>query len=180
MKKVLIISTSLREGGNSEVLAEEFAKGAKSVADNSVEVVTLRDKSLSFCIGCLTCQKTKKCVIKDDASDIVAKMLTADVLVFATPIYFYEMSGQMKTLLDRTNPNFIQDYAYRDIYLIATAAEADESAMDGAIKGLRGWTDCFENTKIAGVLYGVGVTDVGDVEAQKDLLKQAFDLGVQA
>lgn len=178
MKKVLVISTTMRKGGNSELLAEEFASGAKSVGHN-VEVVSLRDKTISFCIGCLACQKTKKCVICDDASEIATKMLSADVIVFATPIYFYEMCGQMKTLLDRTNQNFSAKYSYRDIYLIATAADATQDAMDGAIKGLQGWVDCFGNTKIANVLYGVGVTDVGEVKSHAKLLKQAFDMGTK-
>lgn len=102
-KQVLIISTSLRKNSNSEALADAFAKGAQS-AGNHVEQVTLRDKALAFCKGCLACQTTGNCVIKDDAVSITEKMCSADVIVFATPIYYYEMSGQMKTLLDRANP----------------------------------------------------------------------------
>ena len=71
---------------------------------HKVEKVSLKDKTIGFCKGCLACQKTGNCVIQDDAGEIVEKMLHADVLVFATPVYYYEMSGQMKTLLDRANP----------------------------------------------------------------------------
>ena len=85
-------------------------------------------------------------------------MRSAEVIVFATPIYFYEMCGQMKTLLDRTNPLFPSDYAFRDIYLLASAADGAESAMDGAVKGLQGWIDCFEKARLKGVVRGVGVT----------------------
>lgn len=70
-------------------------------AGHEVEKVSLKDKTIGFCKGCLACQKTGSCVIRDDAGAIVEKMLHADVLVFATPIYYYEMSGQMKTMLDR-------------------------------------------------------------------------------
>lgn len=70
-------------------------------------------------------------------------MRSAEVIVFATPIYFYEMCGQMKTLLDRTNPLFPSDYAFRDIYLLASAADGAESAMDGAVKGLAGLDRLF-------------------------------------
>lgn len=90
MKKVLVISSSLRHGSNSEALAEEFARGARE-AGNDVELITLRGKDIKFCIGCLSCQKTQKCVIKDDAPAIVAKMHDADVICFASPIYYYEM-----------------------------------------------------------------------------------------
>lgn len=174
-KKVLIISTSLRKGGNSETLAKEFAKGAQA-AGHSVETVCLHNKTIGFCIGCLACQKTGRCVIHDDANAIIQKMLTAEVIAFATPIYFYEMSGQMKTMLDRSNPLFPSDYAFRDIYLLATAAEEEEGAMDGAIKGLTGWIDCFEKTGLKGVVRSIGVTDVGDIEGNP-ALREAYELG---
>ena len=174
-KKVLIISTSPRKGGNSETLAKEFAKGAQA-AGHSVETVCLHDKTIGFCIGCFVCQKTQRCVIHDDADVIAQKMLTAEVITFATPIYFYEMSGQMKTMLDRSNPLYPSDYAFRDIYLLAAAAEEEESAMDGAIKGLQGWVDCFKNTSLKGVVYGLGVTDRGDITGNP-ALKEAYELG---
>ena len=121
-KNVLVISTSLRSQSNSEALADSFLAGARS-AGNHVEKVTLKGKTLGFCNGCLTCQKTQKCVIQDDAAIIIEKMCGADVIVFATPIYYYEMSGQMKTLLDRANPLFSSDYSFREIYMLTAAAE---------------------------------------------------------
>ena len=114
-KKVLIVATSLRRNGNSNHLAEAFAKGAAQ-AGHQVETVYLCEKNIGFCRGCLFCQKTMRCVIRDDADTIVHQMGAADVLVFATPIYYYGMSGQMKTMLDRANPLFPSDYAFRDIY----------------------------------------------------------------
>lgn len=178
MKKVLIISTSLRKGGNSEILAEQFANGARD-AGNAVEIVSLIGKNISFCKGCLSCQKTQKCTISDDATAIVEKMNDVDVIAFATPIYFYEMSGQMKTLLDRTNESFTKEHSFQDIYLLATAADTSKSSMDGAIKGLQGWVDCFDNVKIANVLYGVGVTNIGEVNGNAQLLKQAYEMGAK-
>ena len=156
-KKVLVISTTLRKSGNSERLAEAFAEGARK-AGNDVEFVSLRGKTINFCVGCLACQKTEKCVIADDSREIVAKMKTSDVLAFATPVYYYEMSGQMKTLLDRANPLFPSDYKFRDIYLLAAAAEDDEEAVDGAVNGLGGWIACFEKCSLKGVVRGVGAT----------------------
>ena len=72
------------------------------------------------------------CVLKDDVADIMAKVKDAEVIVYATPIYYYEMCGQMKTLLDRLNTLYSTDYSFRDIYMIATAAENDESAFEKA------------------------------------------------
>ena len=121
-KKVLIISSSPRKGGNSETLAAAFAKGARE-AGNQVETVYLREKQVGFCKGCLACLKLGHCVIQDDAVEIAAKMHDADVLVFATPVYYYCVSGQLKTMLDRANPLFDTDYAFTKAYLLATAAE---------------------------------------------------------
>ena len=86
-KKVLIISTSLRKNSNSDALAKSFAEGARS-AGNEVETVSLTGKNITFCKGCLACQSIGRCVIKDDAIVLAEKMRTADVLAFATPIYY--------------------------------------------------------------------------------------------
>lgn len=129
-KHILVISTSPRKGGNSETLANEFIRGAEE-SGNHVEKICLYDKTISFCKGCLTCLKTRTCIIHDDAEIIAQKMKTADVLVFATPVYYYEMSGQMKTMLDRANPLYDSDYQFRDVYLLAAAAEDEDTAVEG-------------------------------------------------
>lgn len=134
-KRILVLSTSPRIGGNSETLADVFIKGAEE-AGHETKKICLYDKKIEFCKGCLGCQTTGKCILRDDAERIIAQMKAMDVLVFATPIYFYEMSGQMKTLLDRTNPLFPAEYEFRDIYLLATSADEEESSMEAAVKGL--------------------------------------------
>ena len=174
-KQVLLLSTSPRKGGNSDTLADEFVRGATE-AGNSVEKVTLYNKTIGFCKGCLTCQSTGRCVIHDDADTIVQKMLTADVIVFATPIYYYGMCGQMKTMLDRANPLFPADYRFRDIYLLAAAAEEDQHTVDGAVTGLQGWIDCFEKAHLSGTVFAGGVTSIGEVHGHP-ALKQAYELG---
>lgn len=83
-KKILVVSTSLRANSNSDMLAEAFIEGARETG-HEVEKVSLKDKTIGFCKGCLACQKTGSCVIRDDAGAIVEKMLHSDVLVFATP-----------------------------------------------------------------------------------------------
>ena len=175
MKNVLIISTSFRKGGNSESLAEEFARGAQE-SGNKVEKVYLRDKNIGFCKGCLACVNTNRCVIKDDAAEIVEKMLAADVIVFSTPIYYYEMSGQMKTLLDRGNPMYSADYAFRDIYLLTSAAEDEENVPKRAVSGLEGWIECFPKARLAGTVFAGGVNAVGDIKGHSSL-KLAYDMG---
>ena len=175
MKNVLIISTSPRMNGNSAALAEEFAKGARE-AGNTAEVISLADKDIRFCRGCFACQSTKRCVIRDDADTIEQKMARADVLVFATPIYYYEMCGQMKTMLDRGNPLFATDYAFRDVYLLSTAAEDGAHVWQRAKNGLEGWIACFGKARLAGAVFGGGVTDPGEIEGHP-AMAEAWQMG---
>lgn len=174
-KRVFIISSSPRKGGNSDALAEEFRKGAEK-AGHETEKICLYDKTIGFCRGCLSCQKTQRCSIHDDADEIAQKMLTADVLVFATPVYYYEMCGQLKTMLDRSNPLYAADYAFRDIYLLASAAEEERSAMDGAVHGLNGWIACFEKARLAGTVFGGGADAVGAIQGSP-ALREAYEMG---
>lgn len=175
MKKVLIISTSLRSSSNSNALAESFARGAEE-SGNEVEVINLHNKDLKFCIGCLSCQKTGKCVINDDAPAIIAKMHDADVVVFATPIYYYEMSGQMKTMLDRANPLYGSDYRFSDIYLLTSAAEESPEVPQRAQSGLEGWIECFDRAHLTGTVFAGGVTAPGEIKGHS-ALSQAYEFG---
>ena len=161
MKRVLIVSASPRKNSNSEALALAFAEGAKS-AGHEAELVSLRGKTVNFCRGCFVCQETQRCVIHDDADQICQKALLADVLVFATPIYYYEMSGQLKTLLDRLNPLFPSDYAFKDVYMLTAAAEDEDYVPARAVSGLEGWVECFERAHLAGTVFMGGVTEAGE------------------
>ena len=176
-KKVLIISSSLRGGSNSEILAKECEKGALA-AGNEVEFVSLKGKNIRFCIGCLVCQSGKPCVLQDDVAEIMEKVKNAETVVFATPIYYYEMSGQLKTLLDRLNPLYPTEYAFRDIYMIATAAEAEESVFEKACNGLQGWVDCFARAELKGIVTGGGISDANDAANHADAMKKAYELGL--
>ena len=175
-KKVLVLSTSPRKNSNSEALAEAFARGAAD-SGHEVELISLRGKELRFCMGCFACQKSGKCVLRDDMQEIVPKMEQADVLAFATPIYYYEMSGQMKTLLDRGNPLFVSDYRFRDVFLLASAAEDEDFVPQRAISGLEGWIECFPKARLAGTVFGGGVTDTGEMKNHPQKLQEAYALG---
>lgn len=174
-KHVLIINSSPRKGGNSETLAAFFAKGAEE-AGHKVETVYLREKNYSFCKGCLACLKVGHCVIGDDAVEIAARMHDADVLVFATPVYYYSVSGQLKTMLDRANPLFDSDYAFTKAYLLATAAEDGGETVDGTVKTVQGWVDCFERCELAGTVFAGGVNGVGDIVGHP-ALEEAYQMG---
>ena len=156
MKKVIVISTSLRHGSNSDMLADQFVEGAKS-AGNEVEKISLVGKNIQFCKGCLGCQKLGRCVINDDVNDI--------------------MSGQMKTLIDRMNAMYEQDYAFRDVYLLTTAAEDETETPERAETGLTGWIDCYPKSRLAGTLFCGGVNDAREIESNPKL-QEAFELGM--
>lgn len=174
-KKLLVIGASPRKNGNSNRLAEEFAKGARD-AGNEAEVIYLYDKRIDFCKGCLVCQNTQKCVIQDDATILAGRMKEAEVLAFATPIYFYEMNGQLKTLLDRSNPLYPSDYAFRDIYMLTSAADDGETVPKRAESGLEGWIDCFEKARLAGCVFAGGADIMGAIEGHPSLQK-AYEMG---
>lgn len=176
-KKVLIVSSSPRKGGNSEALAAAFARGAQQ-AGHCVETVFLREKQFGFCRGCFACLNTNRCVLKDDAVEVAEKMRDADVLVFATPVYYYSVSGQLKTMLDRANPLYGSDYAFTKAYLLAAAAEDETYTVEGTVKAVQGWVDCFERCTLAGTVFAGGVNDVGDIEGHP-ALEQAYRLGAE-
>ena len=175
-KKVLIVSASPRKNSNSEALALSFAEGARA-AGHEVEFVSLRGKTVSFCRGCFVCQEKLRCVIRDDADEICQKALNADVLVFATPIYYYEMSGQLKTLLDRLNPLFPSDYAFTDVYLLSSAAEDEAFVPERAVSGVEGWIACFERARLAGTVFLGGVTEPGEGQQHPEKLQAAYAMG---
>ena len=176
MSKVFVITTSLRTKSNSDVLAERLIAGAKD-AGHDVERISLKGKTIEFCIGCLACQKMQKCVLKDDAVEIAEKVRNADTLVFVTPIYYYEMSGQMKTLLDRLNPLYSSDYKFRKVYMLSVAAEDEKTTPEKAVNGLQGWVDCFEKAELAGSLFCGGINDAGEASSHPVELEEAYEFG---
>lgn len=167
-KKVLVLSTGLRRNGNSHQMAQMFAKGAAE-AGHEVEQICLSDKKTECCRGCQVCQKTKECVIRDDMVDIIQRMKKADVIAFATPVYFYGMCGNMKNFLDRTYPLYTDDYCFRDIYLLAAAGEDMETTVRGTVEGLNGWIRCFEQVRLADVIFAGGVLKKGEIEGHPAL-----------
>ena len=99
-KKVVVVCGSPRKGGNAETLCDEFVRGCKE-AGHEAEKILLRGKTIGFCQACYACRTNGTCIQQDDAAEVQRAMLEADVIVLATPVYFYSMSGQMKTLIDR-------------------------------------------------------------------------------
>lgn len=174
-KRILVLSASFRKGGNSDTLCDQFIKGANE-AGHQTEKIYLNDKHINFCKGCGVCNNTHKCIQKDDMEEILDKMVTADVIVMATPVYFYSMNGQMKTLIDRTVPRY-EEISNKDFYFIVAAADGRESAMQRTLEGLRGFTeDCLNGAKEKGIIYGTGAWQIGEIKT-KPAMQEAYEMG---
>jgi multimeric flavodoxin WrbA len=106
---------------------------------------------------------------------ILDKMIQADVLVMATPIYFYNMNAQLKALIDRTYPRYIR-ISNKKVFLIATSWDSRREAMDAAIAGFRGFLACLNNVEEAGIIYGTCVCDVGDIKGKPEMAI-AYEMG---
>ncbi|SCP98136.1 flavodoxin family protein [Anaerobium acetethylicum] len=174
-KKVLIISSSPRKGGNSDILCDEFAKGAAE-SGSHVEKIFLGSQKIGYCLGCGVCNTTSKCVQKDDMTALLEKMVSADVILLATPVYFYTMSAQMKTFIDRTVPRYTE-ITGKEFYYIVAAADTEVSSMEKTIESFRGFTiDCLEGTVEKGIIYGVGAWNKGEINSTP-AIKEAYEMG---
>lgn len=174
-QNVLVLSASPRKGGNSDLLCDQFMKGATE-AGNHTEKIFLREKKIHFCLGCMACQSNGgKCVLKDDMAEILEKMTAADVLVMATPVYFYTMNAQMKTLIDRTHPKY-PDFGTKDIYFIVTAADPSRDALERTIEGFRGFTSCYRGLNEKGTIFGTGAGNIGAIRGSP-AMDQAYEMG---
>jgi multimeric flavodoxin WrbA len=173
-KKVLILSASPRKGGNSDLLCDQFMLGAKETG-NQTEKIFLRDKKIGYCTGCGSCVASKSCVQKDDMAEVLEKMIAADVIVMATPVYFYTMNGQMKTMIDRTCPRYTE-ISNKEIYFIMTAADSRKQAMERTLEGFRGFTSLLSGAKEKGIIYGTGAWNMGDIIGSKAMV-QAYEMG---
>lgn len=174
-KKVLVLSASPRKGGNSDLLCDQFLLGAKE-AGNQVEKVFLRDKKINYCVACDYCQKNNgNCSQKDDMTEILEKMIEADVIVMATPVYFYTMDAQVKTLIDRTVARYTK-IRNKTFYFIVSAADSSKQAMERTLEGFRGFTTCLSGAKEKGIIYGTGAWKIGDIKGS-EAMKQAYEMG---
>jgi len=173
-KRVLILSSSPRKHGNSNALCDRFMEGAVE-AHHQVEKVVLAEKKINYCTGCYACKKNGHCAQKDDMAQILDSMVATDVIVMATPVYFYTMCAQMKTVIDRTVARYTK-IAKKDFYFIVTAADSNKAALERTIEGFRAFTSCLPGAKEKGIVYGAGAWEIGDILNSR-AMKQAYEMG---
>lgn len=172
--KVVAISGSPRIGGNSDILCDEFLKGAKEKG-NEIAKINLASSNIHPCIACYGCKGDGKCVIEDDMTKILEILIEADVILLATPVYFYSMDAQMKIMIDRSLARY-QEIKNKKFYFAVTAADPNHEAMDATIGGLKGYTDCLPGAEVIDVLFGTGAWEKGDI-LKLPVLGQAYEMG---
>lgn len=173
-KKVLILSGSPRKGGNSDLLCDEFMRGAIE-AGHEVEKIRVQEKKVACCTACYACRDTGICAIKDDMAEIMQKMIDCDVLVLASPVYFYSIAAQLKAVIDRSVCRWTE-VKDKEMYYIMTAADEERSSMDTTLACFRGYADCVEGAVEKGVIYGTGVYHSGEIK-DTEYMQEAYQMG---
>lgn len=177
-KKVLILSGSPRKGGNSDLLCEEFARGAQE-AGHGVEKIRVAEKKVAPCSACYYCRKSGgACVHKDDMADILQAMIDADVIVLASPVYFYSIDAQLKAVIDRTVARWLE-VENKEFYYITTMADEELASADTTLACFRGYAACVQGARERGVIIGSGIYEPGTVKSTP-AMKQAYEMGRQA
>ena len=175
--KVLAICASPRKGGNSDLLCDEFLRGAQE-SGNQVEKVFLRSKKVAPCNACYYCKNSGgKCAIPDDMAEILDKMQAADVIVMASPVYFYSIGAQMKAVIDRSVARWT-NIPNKEFYYIMTAAEDSDTVMDCTLECFRGFAACLDGAQEKGVIYGKGVYEAGAIKGLP-AMREAYEMGKQ-
>ena len=174
-KKVLILSGSPRKGGNSDILCDEFAQGAQE-AGNEVEKIRVASNNIHPCSACYYCRDHGgACVYKDDMAAILQKMIDADVLVLASPVYFYSIDAQLKAMIDRTVARWLE-VKNKEFYYIVTMADEPRQSADTTLACFRGYAECVEGAVEKGVIIGSGVYEPGNVK-NTPAMEQAYKMG---
>lgn len=174
-KKVLILSGSPRKHGNSDILCDEFLRGAQE-AGHDVEKIRVAEKKVAPCSACYYCSSHGgACAHKDDMAEILQKMIDADVLVLASPVYFYSIDAQLKAVIDRSVARWLE-VKNKEFYYIATMADEPVSSADTTIACFRGYADCVEGAVEKGIIIGNGVYEPGKV-INTPAMAKAYEMG---
>jgi multimeric flavodoxin WrbA len=182
---VLGISTSPRRNGNSDLLIRKALSGAESTGAN-VEYLNLNDFKINPCTECNSCYKTGRCILKDDYEQVLEKILHADRLIFATPIFFMSICAQAKILIDRGQCLWSEKYilkreninSSRDCraMVIATGGSKSKKQYECARYIFKTYFDCLNVKYICGLFVGK-VDESGAIEKHPKALEEAYRLG---
>jgi multimeric flavodoxin WrbA len=185
--KVLGIMGSPRVGGNSDILLDEALAGAKEVGAE-VEKIILDKKKIAGCKDCKKCNETGICVIKDDMHEIQKKILEADAIIHSGPVYFWSMTGQMKTYLDRWAALFDAEWRWQKAYyprmkgkrigLITVCGDPNVQTADPIVHSFKSTAEMTKMNWLGAVM--TSASDKGDIIKDEKARKKAFELGRKA
>ena len=185
MKKVLGIYGSPRKKGNTALLLDDFLRGAR---DAGAEITKIYPIDLTFraCIECRQCEKLGHCVLKDDMQKIYPLLEESDVIVLASPIYFYNVSAYAKAMIDRCQAFWARRYVLkqkvgagkdkRKGFFISTGGSRGKKLFDGAIMTMKYFYDALD-VKYAGELVFRGIENIEDLKDHPTALKEAYEEG---
>ncbi len=164
MKKILILSGSPRLGGNSDILCDRFKQGAEE-SGHQVTKLNVAAMRIAPCRGCYHCANHGgECIFKDDMTDVLQAIIDCDVLVLASPVYFYSIDAQLKAVIDRTVARWTE-VKDKELYYIMTAADTERTSMETTLACFRGYADCVDGAREMGIIYGTGVYAPGEVKS---------------
>jgi len=177
MKNITVVIGSPRKNGNTEMLANAFVKGAKE-AGNTVDIISLTEHNIKGCLGCNYCLNNEEhqCVHKDDMTEIYKRLAVADVLVFATPIYFYGASAQIKCLIDRLHNPIRKSFKVKKLVLLAVGADTIDAVFESVKLMYKSILKYF-SLEDGGIITAGGVKDKGDIAGSK-ALNEAYNVGL--
>lgn len=173
-KKILIISSSPRKNGNSDLLCDEFKRGAIDKG-HQVEKIFLSDKNIEYCDSCYRCQTDMVCQKKDDMKEILDKLMKADIIVLSSPVYFYSICGQLKTFMDRCLVQW-KEIKDKEFYYILTAAQDAKQSTMCALGCMRGFAVCLQNSKEKGIICARGISPENPV-SDTNFPQEAYNMG---
>ena len=174
MSRILILTGSPRRNGNTDRLAQSFAKGAEE--SNQVEIVSVCDYKVNPCIGCNSCfsREGNRCFQNDDMTAIYEKLSQADILIIASPVYFYGISSQLKAIIDRLHTPLRNSFNIKKLGLILVGAATLPELFDAIITQYKLVLNFFKLEDAGSVLVR-GAKEKGEVS--EEALKKAFELG---
>lgn len=184
--RVLGISGSPRKDGNTDHLLGEALRGAEREGA-SVDRLRLADFTITPCLECHGCDETGQCVVQDDMQKIYPRLLEADIIILASPIFFYGITAWAKALVDRSqalwarkylikDPAYLQGGKKRKGFFISVGATKGQKLFDGAILTVKYFFDAIHAEYVGELLFR-GLDAKGDVLKHPEALEQAFEAG---
>ena len=176
MSKVAILVGSPRKNGNTEILVNYLCEGLK-VNNNEIDMISIRDWKINPCLGCNCCfENGGVCVQKDGMNELYNKLQSSDIIVIASPVYFYGISAQLKCIIDRLHNPIRNTFKVKKMALISVAGDTRQCVFNSIKYQYEDLLKYF-NLENLGEIIVYGVRHMNEISEHKDELQKAFELG---